>query len=825
LDNVRVEEVKVMGNDYLDKPIYLAPLDESPADDNFSVLADRQTIRNLAKRICDKQRHPVTILDINYLKEPQNQKLKLDIRIDSDVEFLSLRNSCKLLRRYAGEELCHKCDSFHAAMLLNMTQATTEEELIADIEKDSKEYPDFFVPSYKIRKPIVKNIKYVHANKETYRLIIEYHCPILGYRELLFPIFFNNKVIGVLFLGQTAVCDKNDLDTIKNITIEFFDNQKNKSNNVFCYFFDKYNNDISKCQITDINMLRDIIIEADSFAEKIEGYLWDPNRSRDKKLPEMTFQSYEKYEAFIINACKELSSVEQELKNSLETKQINYFRKIVKDATNKYFNCQINTDTKNKDIYNRQREDFKNAWECFYDTKEKIKEDLILDDIILFGDGVSLNAIETKKKGVYYKDQNSKTYPSKWRYDFSKIPNSQPSAYEPLIGLDENNELFHGLYSKIERKNVILLIYPDIVMLLRVKDLEKHKDIYKKMAESIGKEFSRVYSDIALRSANFMKERYMLTLRMYRHESAHISTRLNDNFKAYFIPNATKFIDLDDEKQDHITKDMQGAISLISNMSNNIGIIIGSINANTVKGKDREIDVFDLLNKWKIMFGSKLKGRNLDIKVQRDRFTDAPRNIYTNSELFELLLYNLVDNAVKYAYRGSIIYLCWHKSTENNNFYKLTVSSYGPKIKLGNDLYRLYVRGGNYSNRSNKYNAIEGDGMGLYVVRRISKLLKLFGVSHSREFISHYNVPLIKWYLEEQFDEQIYESKKQELRNETPHHNPAVIINTNSKTKIKDDDLSDEYLVSRNDRETWFTMFKVKVPVNMKYQYKEVYYD
>jgi hypothetical protein len=298
------------------------------------------------------------------------------------------------------------------------------------------------------------------------------------------------------------------------------------------------------------------------------------------------------------------------------SKRKKYFDSIVNSAVNVYLENTARKDILNETDYTLQLKDLEKAWDCFYEAKEKIKIELGLDDIALFGDGVKTNVIKTMKKKVYFKNPEKLSSNLEWEYDFSKLEKKH-FTNTPLISLKDSS-IFDGLCDNVNKANVILLVYPDVAILLKVKDLEKHSDVYTQMAECIGKGFAHIYSDIALRAANFMKERYLFTLRMYRHESAHISTRLSDNIIAYFNPGVPKFLRQHLDKQDHIINDMKGAILLISNMADNIGVITGSINENTIEGKEKRVDVINLLNKWQVMFRSVLHGRNLDIKVQED---------------------------------------------------------------------------------------------------------------------------------------------------------------------------------------------------------------
>jgi len=214
--------------------------------------------------------------------------------------------------------------------------------------------------------------------------------------------------------------------------------------------------------------------------------------------------------------------------------------------------------------------------------------------------------------------------------------------------------------------------------------------------------------------------------------------------KRYFARKGQVFTELDREKQEDIVEDMYNTIKLISHMSNNIGILTGTINSDKIKGKSKKLDVFDLLYRWQIMFRDRLTDRNLDYIVLRGadnqdlvtpiNMKDAPRNIMIYPELFELIVYNLIDNAVKYAYRGTTIYLSWRTVKEG---YMLSVSSFGPLIKEDEHIYDLYVRG-----ESRHWNTTDGDGIGLFVVKQAGKLLNI-EINHDCLFVSKYNLPLL----------------------------------------------------------------------------------
>jgi signal transduction histidine kinase len=363
-------------------------------------------------------------------------------------------------------------------------------------------------------------------------------------------------------------------------------------------------------------------------------------------------------------------------------------------------------------------------------------------------------------------------------------------------------------------------------LLLQVSNLTGHLELYKDMAGIIGRSFSRIRSYVALCAANYMKEQHLFSLRMNRHESEHISTLLNNHLQRYFVPDGQNFMSLERDKRQHLIENMKGATQLISNMATNIGVITGAISDEVIKGKRDRLGVYDIFFKWRIMLMSYLQERNLDFIVELDDkkstpyyfpsdAEDAPRYIYTHPGLFELLVYNLMDNAVKYAHRGSNIFLSWHR-LHNSSDYELTVSSFGPQVTEDERIYDLYVRV-----NTTQFSPVGGEGIGLYVVKRIAKLLKI-NVTHTCEPVSEqYHLPLVDWYIAERFGD-IWEKRKQEklreYKNQKHNFNWNDIISMNPRTNIDPKcDLSPQYLRNRIDKGTWLTTFTVSVPMDMKW--------
>ena len=785
---------------YLRNPQYLAPVDSTKGEEDFSVLTDRATIKNIVEDLCNKLHHPVTLIDFNRLSFANISYN--EYRIDSEIEFYSLRHACRLLRKCAGADKCMECDRFHAKCMGPDVQTVKD-----NINDAATQTPDFFYEEYANNLPKVLD--------GFGRPVIEYHCPMLGYRELVFPINYSKNILGILFVGQIIVESEGDENTVKKTMESFFKKPINDPNRLFQNYVNAYRKE--KDGNFTGQMIANLIKESDDKLTPFNEILnFDNDTSKTYTYYCKNFRTKSEYSTFIGIICESIEAIEKQFIDLFYAKQKKYFHKEVNEIVNDFFSSYSNRCTEETGADKRKAE-LELAWNNLTIVAEKLKGIFGFHDVTIFGDGNAVNVIESDPKKVFPPQVGEK---SEWYYDFSSMNQYLSTAYDYKTSFD-CHEILQGLHINISKSNCFLILYHDIAFLVEIKAANQDKELYKIISEVIGDSVSKINSTIALCSANYMKERHVFTLRMNRHESSHISARLNDNMKRYFANYGKNFINLDPEKQKLVVDDMHNTIHLISHMANNIGVITGSINEANIFQRIRNLDVYDLLYKWQVMFRNELKARNLDILILRNSsnniqerileepyrlYKEGPRHIQINSELFELLIYNLVDNAVKYAHRGSKIYLSWHRAGNGLREVELTVTSYGPHMESGDALYRLYARG-----LTAELHVATGDGIGLYVVKRIAQLLKI-QISHSSNFISKYNLPIISWYAREEFNSDDTLPVRQEDCSLMLQKLPGdLIINDNEYTSITSRDVTSEYLIKRIIRETWVTTFRVKL--------------
>jgi len=153
--------------------------------DTESILS-YETVIEQQDYISGKIRAPTTIIQFRKDKDGEWE------RIDSRVSAISLRASCDLLRRCVDNEgeLCRRCDAEHAELFYQMN----DDQLInGDLKMQINSKQETWNKTYNNmhHDPCINN-KYGH-------IFLSYNCPMFGYRELMFPIFFEKMVIAVFF--------------------------------------------------------------------------------------------------------------------------------------------------------------------------------------------------------------------------------------------------------------------------------------------------------------------------------------------------------------------------------------------------------------------------------------------------------------------------------------------------------------------------------------------------------------------------------------------------------------------------------------------------
>jgi hypothetical protein len=197
----------------------------------------------------------------------------------------------------------------------------------------------------------------------------------------------------------------------------------------------------------------------------------------------------------------------------------------------------------------------------------------------------------------------------------------------------------------------------------------------------------------------------------------------------------TRIREIEPQKQYDVYRDAVSTLKMFEFLSKNIGILIDA----PILPRKRYIHIYhDLLYKWENIKRVDARDKGCDVEFQKSQL-----GIYTDPRYAEIVVYNLLTNAVKYAYNNTMIYIHCKKPIPQNN-YVLSVTNFTFPIpeSVHNRIFEMGYR----TWKAREYFP-EGSGIGLWIVRKIMNLLGGKVQLCEQEWISNYNVPLLYAYV------------------------------------------------------------------------------
>jgi len=184
--------------------------------------------------------------------------------------------------------------------------------------------------------------------------------------------------------------------------------------------------------------------------------------------------------------------------------------------------------------------------------------------------------------------------------------------------------------------------------------------------------------------------------------------------------------------------------------------------------KPDNFDVYrTFLNRWRRSFNKTCTLKNVHLHLDTPDQRDRVRFMYTDPQLLEHVLYNVINNAIKYSYLNTRIYVEPSRTDDDKNV--LTIKNYG--VPIGdNSVYKKGVRGDNATRLISKadiyepgYVETEGKGFGLYWANRIVSAVG-GTIEHKCKNVSPYYVPLMKPFIERYDTLESYDKRWSALR-------------------------------------------------------------
>ena len=757
-------------------PEYITPLKQDIEKNKCSLkylknaILTHDLLRVLQNDMCGNIKYPTTIIEFKDYDEPRN---------DSQISSVSHKYFCKSIRACIGTEKCKKCDSNLTDLFKNIRADKIEIDINEKINR-LKKINDINIKDFPEFKPVFK--------PDGYKGHLETLCPMSGYLELIFPIIIEEKILGVLFVGQIFL--KNSEGNVKKIRQNFFNNaeikkelddyikkveeEKQITNN-------KYKSDVT---FNNTNQLIDYLAEEHNDNRHDFPVLYGENFDNNMYAPSIGASleyNSEEFKAHIDSIILSLKNLQSRLIEELKNVRHDFVQTCISDAEEHFFEDFSKLEYNNNDLSD---DIIKKFWILPKIQMQKLVDILELNYIVIFSN-TSITKTENKifAPAVYCSpSKNNKYYDESFKifYDFTKVseylPQKPMCCYDPKVdkiydGFEisgyvfNNTDTRHVIFFPITNKNetpiIVLIGYGKGKSLETVKIIT---NLLKKFFENISYTLSMIISNLA-------ENRAENTMMIYRHETSQIAAGINYINNEYFSPNITNlsiinrktfdnehiFINRSPIKNVPIIKNVTIEKKLLqdihehianltlqlSSMSSKIKILQGRYELKNESLTDIKVikEVFmPWFNAFKIMCAQKF----LKIVVPQfnlsDNYDEKYPIIRSDSVLLNQIIYNLLGNAIKYSYRGTKIKLNYYVQ---GNAKIITVTNYGIMIEKGDIPYELYYRGEEAKRLSD-----ESSGIGLYVVKKtVVDILHGYINHDDTKEISCFNVPYLRPYL------------------------------------------------------------------------------
>jgi signal transduction histidine kinase len=242
-------------------------------------------LEGMQAMICARLGNPTTIVEFSPKGEP--------VCTDSKLLSFAMHQPCRLFRRYTDERLCLESDSIHACLFCGLSREGIAEALVD--RADHCEY---------IKRYRGTNV-YFAVVRDPDRTYLEYDCPFLGYRELLFPIFFEDRVIATFSVDQLCLISRRE--SILASQMRFFESQEEE----------RIGSCMNGCRIEDVGI--EVCQAHQEWSTDASNLLADDH-----------------YGALVETAKRQLLGLEDLLRDQMQLQRVKFIRRHIDDAVTRF---------------------------------------------------------------------------------------------------------------------------------------------------------------------------------------------------------------------------------------------------------------------------------------------------------------------------------------------------------------------------------------------------------------------------------------------------------------------------------------------------------
>jgi signal transduction histidine kinase len=319
-----------------------------------------------------------------------------------------------------------------------------------------------------------------------------------------------------------------------------------------------------------------------------------------------------------------------------------------------------------------------------------------------------------------------------------------------LIGRSKNEEfypkfVFEGLPDKLENIKIQKYIVPSLSSDLEDHDIANHdtfriQSLLGRMRVLIWERYSNwgkiyteqfeIYSDRLMSAYKAFLEPYNVlqrinieqkleaTIRTSKHEMAQIMPIVTSPLRRTFrLSDVVHVEDLVGERR--VVYDVIQRIKLLDGLSERVSLLYKKSNDDMEWGWH---DIHRMVYAMKTLYDEKARDENTQsIVINSWNFSYRNYDLYTDTNYLNHILFNLIDNAVKYGFRGSKIWINLYYSSPYvpEERFHISVISYGEPIdeEERQHLFELFYRA------PDKREEKEGMGIGLFLAKRMCEML------------------------------------------------------------------------------------------------------
>ena len=688
-------------------------------------------------------------------------------RHDSGIVKHKMRKACKKLRSIYGTHLCFECDKVHFEVFVGKTRKELlQHKCINDIELNTIDEGD---------------------SEQKKRIYGEYRCPFFGYVEMIFPIFFEDKVIGVIFIGQLAA------------------NMKDRSLIRAKYFLSSIANNTYGCRrVINANLFstfRNILSICFCGKEKI--YL-DNNA----------------FLVFKLNIKKLLDDFELMLRMQVFMERKKDIDQIF--ARNK---AQVFKDILEViELKDNSNELLLKFWEIVIEETKRLFTELEIGEIYIFGnkgykedmpkDSLNLPLLYTNTNLADVKDfvvssdfERNILYPSStvdnktmWKYLLAcPIKNTVGENYEILFwpAYDKNCCVVFVISFVNEMTRNILI--DDMRQFLITTILDYYSLLFSN--------YQSIWSVISKEKIIEQKKINEDAFSIFSHEIQQHTSTLSRLYGNNLSTDDQIMGIINEKKTEIISKDFFSSMKMMEYLANNSKIYLDILKPQ----KELFYAFSDKIFKFVSIFSRELHEKSIYIHTpsELNKNDDLRSEVFCDPILFEQIIYNVLKNALQYSHTNTKIYVdCKKDNNAETEPHKLTITNYGIKLDKTINPYGMHERGVEAKACYEK-----GTGIGLFIVKKIVRSIGGLIVDDGEMKVCDYNLPLIEPYLHLAALSPIDTELTNKIKNafaDVDITEKERCVNQKSKRYKK------RFIMDRIRQSTWKTTFTIIIPPKEK---------